>query len=299
MAGKPTWSVCDNVDINHWVLVRTLDRNVAESIAIISSSEFEPDDIYTDQAKEGEAWKGARGGLRNHWKSFGLPWKFDLEKIAQCDNVDILDANGNDIKQEFLGGNKMAKSEGVFGAIKGSITDIGSSAFGGVKLAAAGKANEAAYDHLKGLMLKAGIPATTINDPKFKEAIMLLLPAVLHPLATTFESQIPYAGVVKELCEASITEGVRKNSGQIIAVATGLFKAMKLSITAPLSLEGVLTDEEKAPVRERIAIDYEDLNVGGLRKLVDQREIVHEGTDRDAMLSALEADDAKEKAAVQ
>lgn len=286
----PTWSFFDNPDTTRWILVKKPNGNLAREI-VRGFKGFDPDFMYSDTEAEGDFWAELKSEWEEDWKELGLPDEFDLKEIANCDNVDILDAEGNDIKQTYLGEKKMGSTDSVFGAIKGSFAEIGSSALGGVKLAAAGKANEAAYDRLKPLMQKAGIPADTINDPKFQEAIMMLLPMVLHPLASTFEGQIPYSSTVKDLCEVSITEGFRKNSGQVMVMATELFKAMHLSLTSPLSF----SVDEKTTVKTRIAIDYKDLTVPGLKKQVEQREIDYEGkASRENLTEALEANDLKQ-----
>lgn len=177
------------------------------------------EDRYFPNQKPGSAWE-------NLWHrgfalvDFKVPEEFDLELIARCDNVVILDKKGNIINSEFV---RITMKEKMIESAK-TMAKAGGL---GTKLAAAGRAQNAAYSKLTDLAEKQmGISKETMEDPKLKGFIQTIMPMAMHSMASMFEGQIPHAEKVKSVCELSMTEVSRDASEKFLGVAFEMITVM-------------------------------------------------------------------------
>lgn len=177
-------------------------------------------DFETFSEKPGSAWKSIWSSYKH--KHYNVPKKFNLKKIAKCDNVIILDNKGNNIKQEYVRFNMSTKEKLIESA-----KTMAKAGGDGTKLAAAGRAQNAAYDKLSNMATsKLGISEETMQDPKMQAFVKSLIPFAMHSAASMFEDKIPHAGRVKDVCEVSITETSRETSEAVLGVAFDVFNVM-------------------------------------------------------------------------
>lgn len=295
MSKQQKWTAFDHCDEYKLLLVRTPYLDKARNIA--NKLNFDYENGYYDEDRPGIAW----GYLVDEygddcWRDyFDAPVEFDLAKIAECENVEIVDEKGNDIKGEY-----QVSKEKSTGALSTSVKGVGSAAINGVKLAAVGRANEAAYEYLKTALKRAGINDEVVNDPRFREAVMFLLPMVMHPIASSMEDRIPYANAIKDVCEASITEGTRRNADKVMVIASELFKIMYQAMNTPIPGMDIFADLAKSAesevTRQRIEVNYDKYDVPGLKSIAKKRHIkVSSKTGRDELIEMLQEFDAEQE----
>lgn len=289
MSYVPTWTAIEILDNNECcdkvVLVKTTDLDLAYELFGDRSNGYSfYDTFYDDDTQRAWEWLRSEFGQDVWCNEMGLPWEFDIKEIAKCNNVEIIDLEGNDIKGEYLMSDKK-------NALSTSAKGIGDAAMTGVKLAAAGRANEAAYDYLKQALIRGGLSEELVNDQRFKEATMFVLPLVLHPLASSMEEKVPYAKNVKSVLEASIAEGSRRNSDKVMEIATDLFKVMNVAVST--SVSDVLMNSEVAE-KKRIDINYDKFDVSGLKKIAKKRKLrLPSKAKRETLINLLEEYDAE------
>lgn len=172
-------------------------------------------------SKYGSCWRYC-----NRYRLFKDQLEFDLKKIAQLEWVTILDENGNDIRHEYLESKERLTMESVKKLVDAGLM--------GVKLAGAGRAQEAAYSRLTELAVsRCNVDREVMEDPKVKALLLGTLPFVMHSMASIFEGHIPHAEHVKEMCELGMTETARTNSDKAIEIAQDLFSSMFMSMVKP------------------------------------------------------------------
>jgi hypothetical protein len=114
--------------------------------------------------------------------------------------------------------------------IKESAKTMGTAALSGVKLAGVEVANDILFEKLKPKIISFfGVSEETVNDPKFKEVILTVLPVLVHPLATVFEDKIPGSAYAKGYAELAITGSTKRNSAEALKFIVDLFNVMAVA----------------------------------------------------------------------
>ena len=196
------------------------------------------------------------------------PVKTSLDK-----DLEPLHINSRQTQNDSNKKGNMSILEASKNAIISSAKTMGFAGLTGIKLAGAKKVNEAAYAKLAPLISNCGVDP---NDPAVKASIMMMLPLILHPLATLCEGHVSYVSHIKPILELSFTDTIRENGVSLIEFATDLFRAMYLA---------------DKPGDFRIDVNYNKYETNVLKKAAKERGLRIGNIPREEIISMLQETD--------
>jgi hypothetical protein len=241
------------------------NRNVSDTL----------DDLFDELEGSKDLVEAKKILMANNFVHF-MDYKGNIEYSTLADLNKVLN---NDEKGE----KKMSKenNKSVLESLKSSAKIMGDAALTGVKLSSVELATNAAYEKLKVQLIKLGIPESIVDDSKFKEGVIFMLPIILHPVASAFEDKIPQAKYVKNYAELAITGNVQRNSTEALKFLFELFQVM-----AAAGGELVST----------IRVEYKKKNMQELRIIAKERNLrVPSSVKKDELVQALQEDDASKE----
>ncbi len=292
---KPTWTFFwgQGDDGNNTILlVRSTDDT--KSLETARELGFEPNSwVWVKDEPNKNCWEGQTSGCGQLILNMNLPKEFNLQEIAKHNSVQIVDVNGKDLKEKIMSEGVLSKAKTV---ITSSAKDMSSSAFMGLKLASVNRANEAAYEKLKEIVIERfGAKRETLEDPVIKAMMIGLLPCVLHPAAIALEGTVPQAKIIKEYATISMTENSRQYGDQAFSIMKEIFSTM-VAAGAGVVEETSAVRIDTSNVVENYG-EYGEFTVLELKKKAKERQIKISGkAKKSEILEALrEADSAEEE----